>query len=111
MSIIESKIDPRSESFAANAKAMRALVDTLHQNSDRVAEGGGPDRAARHKKRGKLLARERIARLLDQGIRSGLRDLDYIEASSRFGLLQVVQQAGLQSAASAQSLSLLDFLG
>lgn len=67
MSIIESKIDPRSESFAANAKAMRALVDTLHQNSDRVAEGGGPDRAARHKKRGKLLARERIARLVDQG--------------------------------------------
>ncbi|MCB9838833.1 MAG: hypothetical protein H6813_05800 [Phycisphaeraceae bacterium] len=55
--------------------------------------------------------REEDSRLLDQGIRSGLRDLDFIEASSRFGLLQVVQQAGLQTAAATQSLSLLDFLG
>jgi len=55
--------------------------------------------------------REEDSRLLDQGIRSGLRDLDFVEASSRFGLLQVVQQAGLQTAAATQSLSLLDFLG
>ncbi len=67
MSIIESKIDPRSDSFATNAAAMRALVDTLRQNSDQVAQGGGASRAQRHKQRGKLLARERIARLLDQG--------------------------------------------
>ncbi len=67
MSVIESKIDPRSESFAANEAAMRALVDELHQNIDRIAEGGGAARAERHKKRGKLLARERIARLVDPG--------------------------------------------
>ena len=67
MTIIQSKIDPRSESFAANEKAMRKLVDDLRANADRVAEGGGPARTERHKKRGKLLARERIARLLDQG--------------------------------------------
>ena len=51
---IQSKIDPRSESFAANEKAMRALIDELHQNVDRVAEGGGPRYAERHKARGKL---------------------------------------------------------
>ncbi len=67
MSIIESKIDPRSESFAANDKAMRAQIDELHANSARVAEGGGARYAERHKKRGKLLARERIARLVDPG--------------------------------------------
>jgi len=67
MSIIESKIDPRSQSFAANDKAMRAQIDELHANSTRVAEGGGARYAERHKKRGKLLARERIARLLDPG--------------------------------------------
>ncbi len=67
MSVIQSKIDPRSENFAANDSAMRALIDELHANVDRVAEGGGTARAARHKSRGKLLARERIARLLDQG--------------------------------------------
>ncbi len=67
MPVIESKIDPRSESFAANEKAMRALVDELRANVDKIAEGGGERYNERHKKRGKLLARERIARLLDQG--------------------------------------------
>jgi len=64
---IQSKIDPRSESFAANAAAMRKLVDELHANVNRVAEGGGARYAERHKARGKLLARERISRLLDPG--------------------------------------------
>ncbi len=67
MPVIQSKIDPRAESFAANAAAMRKLVDDLHANIDRIAEGGGPARAARHKQRGKLLARERVSRLLDPG--------------------------------------------
>ncbi len=67
MSVIESKIDPRSESFAANEKAMRALIDALRANIDHIAEGGGPRYSDRHKKRGKLLVRERIARLIDPG--------------------------------------------
>ncbi|MEM8771530.1 MAG: carboxyl transferase domain-containing protein [Pseudomonadota bacterium] len=67
MPVLESKIDPKSETFAANAAAMRALVDQLHQNVNRVAEGGGERYNERHKKRGKLLARERIARLVDPG--------------------------------------------
>ncbi len=67
MSVIESRIDPRSEGFAANAAAMRALVATLRETMDRIAEGGGARYAERHKARGKLLARERIARLLDPG--------------------------------------------
>ncbi|MAW80029.1 MAG: methylcrotonoyl-CoA carboxylase [Parvularcula sp.] len=67
MAVIQSKIDPRSEGFAANDKAMRALVSELRANMDRVAEGGGARYAERHKSRGKLLARERVTRLLDQG--------------------------------------------
>ena len=67
MSVIETKIDTRSAGFAANDAAMRALVEELHKNVDRVAEGGGARYADRHKARGKLLARERIARLLDPG--------------------------------------------
>ncbi len=67
MPIIETKIDPRSEGFAANAGALRGLVAELRANADRVAEGGGARYAERHKKRGKLLARERITRLLDPG--------------------------------------------
>ncbi|MBT8472333.1 MAG: acyl-CoA carboxylase subunit beta [Marinicaulis sp.] len=67
MSIIESKIDPRSKSFRANKEAMQALVDELHKNLNVVAEGGGARYNERHKKRGKLLARERINRLIDPG--------------------------------------------
>jgi len=67
MAILGTKIDIQSEDFKTNAAAMRALIDTLHANVDRIAQGGGAARVERHKKRGKLLARERIARLLDQG--------------------------------------------
>ncbi|GAB4528241.1 MAG: carboxyl transferase domain-containing protein [Amphiplicatus sp.] len=67
MPVIQSKIDPRSEGFAANAAAMRRLVETLKANVEKVAQGGGPARAERHKARGKLLARERIERLVDPG--------------------------------------------
>jgi 3-methylcrotonyl-CoA carboxylase beta subunit len=65
MAVIQSKIDTRSENFAANAAAMRTLVDGLKSNTARIACGGGPKNAERHKSRGKLLARERIERLLD----------------------------------------------
>ena len=67
MAVIQSTIDTRSAAFRANADAMRALVDELHQNVDKVAEGGGPRYAERHKQRGKLLPRERVARLVDEG--------------------------------------------
>lgn len=50
-------------------------------------------------------------RLLDQTIQSQLQDLDFIEAASRFSLLQTQLQAGYQSAALLNQLSLLDFLG
>lgn len=50
-------------------------------------------------------------RLLDEEIRSGLRDLDYTQASTRFSLLELQRQAGLTTAARVTSLSLLDFLG
>jgi len=58
-------------------------------------------------------ARERIedTKLLDESIKSSLYDLDYIEATSRFNLLQTQLEAGLQTAAAIRSLSLLDFLG
>jgi len=67
MSVIESAIDPRSEAFAKNAAAMRALVETLRANARTVHAGGGAKYAERHRERGKLLARERVARLIDPG--------------------------------------------
>ena len=49
--------------------------------------------------------------LLDETVRSRVRDVDYVSAASQFSLLQVQLQAGLQTAAQIQSLTLLDFLG
>ncbi|GAB5458268.1 MAG: carboxyl transferase domain-containing protein [Henriciella sp.] len=67
MSIITSTIDTRSDNFKENDKAMRKLVEELRANTATVKAGGGERRVARHKNRGKLLARERIERLLDPG--------------------------------------------
>ncbi|MEZ5927447.1 MAG: carboxyl transferase domain-containing protein [Parvularculaceae bacterium] len=67
MGRIHSSIDTRSEGFAANAAAMKKLVEELKANAVTVAEGGGERYAERHKARGKLLARERIERLVDAG--------------------------------------------
>ena len=67
MTILETKINTRSDNFAANDAAMRALVDALRANAEQVADGGGARYAERHKARGKLLARERIDRLVDAG--------------------------------------------
>ncbi len=67
MAIIKSTIDPNSENFLANRAAMEKLVADLKANTAKVAEGGGPRYADRHKERGKLLVRERIERLVDPG--------------------------------------------
>jgi 3-methylcrotonyl-CoA carboxylase beta subunit len=65
MPVLASRLNPRSADFAANAEAMRALVDDLNAQLARVAEGGGADARRKHTARGKLLPRERIERLLD----------------------------------------------
>ncbi|WP_346922947.1 carboxyl transferase domain-containing protein [Glutamicibacter creatinolyticus] len=49
------------------APSMRALVDELREKLARSALGGSEKSRARHVSRGKLLPRERISRLLDEG--------------------------------------------
>src|SRR4051812_15487233 len=46
---------------------MHALVDELRGRTAQVAGGGGERAVTRHRERGKLLARERIDRLVDPG--------------------------------------------
>ncbi len=67
MPVIESHIDPSSESFCANQAAMAALVDDLRERVARCALGGGETARERHRSRGKLLPRERVRALLDAG--------------------------------------------
>ncbi|MBV9654767.1 MAG: methylcrotonoyl-CoA carboxylase [Acetobacteraceae bacterium] len=65
MTLLDSVLDPRSAAFAANAAAMRHVVDDLRAVSARVREGGGDAARARHVARGKLLPRDRIRALID----------------------------------------------
>jgi len=67
MSKLVSQLNPRSESFQANAAAMRALIDDLRAQFAGVEAGGGEAARAKHTARGKLLPRDRVAQLLDPG--------------------------------------------
>ncbi|GAC1369995.1 MAG: carboxyl transferase domain-containing protein [Hymenobacter sp.] len=53
--------------FNRNESQLRHLTATLRQKLEAVALGGGEQRIAAHKAKGKLTARERIAYLLDTG--------------------------------------------
>jgi 3-methylcrotonyl-CoA carboxylase beta subunit len=67
MHALASALDVRSEEFAGNARAMRALVEDLRSKAAQVELGGGEAAQARHAARGKLLPRERVRALLDPG--------------------------------------------
>ena len=67
MTTLETKLNPRSADFQANAQAMQVLVDDLRVQVAQVAQGGGEAARAKHTARGKLLPRDRVHMLLDAG--------------------------------------------
>jgi 3-methylcrotonyl-CoA carboxylase beta subunit len=67
MTIIDSKLNPRSDDFLANAAALQAVVDDLKQKVAQIAQGGGTEARNKHTARGKLLPRDRVQMLLDPG--------------------------------------------
>src|SRR5438105_8826805 len=67
MPVLSSAFDRSSDQARTSRESMSALVADLHKKLDAVRQGG-PERAReKHAKAGKLLARERIERLLDPG--------------------------------------------
>ncbi|GGZ24282.1 carboxyl transferase domain-containing protein [Asticcacaulis endophyticus] len=67
MTIWVSDIDTASEGFRANAARLKAMTAELHALTARIAEGGPAAARDRHVARGKLLPRDRITALIDQG--------------------------------------------
>ena len=65
MSVIESHVDATSAEFALNRAQMDALEADLRARLVAARAGGGDEAMQRHREQGKLLARERIERLLD----------------------------------------------
>jgi acetyl-CoA carboxylase carboxyltransferase component len=63
---IKSQIDPNSESFQQNTEAYQNLIDNFRKHTQKVIMREQEPSVVKHKKRGKLLARERIDLLIDQ---------------------------------------------
>ncbi|MCW5656067.1 MAG: methylcrotonoyl-CoA carboxylase [Burkholderiaceae bacterium] len=91
---IASKLNPRSEEFKANAAAMRAQVNDLHAQLERIALGGPQESRKRHAARGKLLPRERVERLLDP-------DTPFLEVGALAALNMYKEKDGSDAAPSA----------
>src|SRR5687768_12163802 len=67
MSMIESRINPRSAEFARNREWMLGLIAELEERQASARAGGGERSVKRFRERGKLLPRERVELLLDPG--------------------------------------------
>ena len=78
MSTLLSRIDVRSEEYAANRAAMVDRLDRLAAFHAEAVDGGGERYRQRHHDRGRLLARERVERLVDP-------DSPFLELSATAG--------------------------
>src|SRR5688572_3742676 len=65
MDTLPTQTRPDTEEFAANRDRMSRLVAELGERTAQVHRGGGERAVQRHREQGKLLVRERIARLVD----------------------------------------------
>ena len=67
MSTLRSTVDRHSSVYQSNYVAMQAAVEKLRAELKRSTEGGGEKYVKRHVERGKLLPRQRVESLLDEG--------------------------------------------
>ncbi|MCR9187143.1 MAG: methylcrotonoyl-CoA carboxylase [Halieaceae bacterium] len=67
MTVLQSRLNPRDETFQANSDHMQTQVDDLRERVAALREGGGKKAQERHLERGKLLPRQRLQALLDPG--------------------------------------------
>ena len=95
MTALASTVDTRSAVFAANRDAMLAKLSEIESEHAKAVAGGGPDYTARHHRRGKLLARERIELLVDP-------DSPFLELSPLAECLGLRVEAGVVSNPQAQ---------
>ncbi|MFP8940176.1 acyl-CoA carboxylase subunit beta [Streptomyces fenghuangensis] len=65
MTVLRSALDTTAPEYAANREAMLAKLDALEAEHAKTLAGGGEKYLARHRGRGRLLARERVELLLD----------------------------------------------
>ena len=83
MALLETRLERHSEAFERNAARMEGLVAGLRERLAAAHAGGGPEATAKHRKRKKLTARERIEMLIDPG--SDFLELAALAANGMYG--------------------------
>jgi len=83
MRTLKSRVEPAGEAFRANDSAQRALAGELRERLAAAVLGGPEASRQRHLERGKLLPRERVDRLLDDG--SPFLDVAPLAAEGMYG--------------------------
>jgi flagellin-like hook-associated protein FlgL len=85
--------------------AVESLEDAIDEvTKSRALVGGYAQRIE------KQITRQEDRQVLDEQVRTTLRDVDFAQAASEYSLLQVQLQAGLQTAAISGQLTLLNYL-
>lgn len=101
MPIIESQIDTRSDRYRKNREEMMALVEEFRGLEDRVRANSERSRE-KFEKRGQLLPRDRVARLLDPGA-------PFLEIATLAGL-RMHDDDGKENAAGGGGISGIGFI-
>jgi 3-methylcrotonyl-CoA carboxylase beta subunit len=65
--ILETRVDPTSARFEANMRFMADLVSQIHNEEEKICEGGGPKAIENQHSKQRLTARERVKLLVDPG--------------------------------------------
>ena len=87
MAVLNSTLDPASERFGQDRSAMEVALEELTALSRQVLAAGGEKAVARHRSRGRLLARERVDLLIDE-------DAPFLELSAFAGAHEAGEPPG-----------------
>jgi 3-methylcrotonyl-CoA carboxylase beta subunit len=63
--VIDTRVDPKSPDFLKNSRHMVDRLTELKNEEERIRQGGGPKAIESQHGKGRLTARERIAKLID----------------------------------------------
>jgi len=66
-SVLKSSVNVKSPDFEKNSRSIIDLLTQLKNEEEQIRQGGGPKATESQHKKGRLTARERIAKLIDPG--------------------------------------------
>ncbi|KAJ1876284.1 Methylcrotonoyl-CoA carboxylase beta chain, mitochondrial [Coemansia sp. RSA 1722] len=87
MTVIPNTTESRTAAFQENARSMAQAVADLEARVAAAAAGGSASARSKHQARGKLLPRDRVGRLLDQG--SPFLELSQLAGHDLYGDAQI----------------------